>query len=56
MIKVYFTYFGYFAQDTFADMPAALVYARSKGFDVTFQGPAGVVGTWSVIGGFRDVR
>jgi outer membrane receptor for monomeric catechols len=55
MFKIHFTNHFYFAQDTFGTLEAAKAYGKSKGFDFSVHGPAGIVGAWSVFGGYRDM-
>lgn len=52
--RVRFTNFDYFSQETFATLDAALVYAKSKCFDVGIYNGEKLVASWSYIGGFRS--
>lgn len=52
--RVYYTNHMYYAQDEFATVEAALSYGKARGFEFSIHGPSGIVGVWSVFGGYRE--
>lgn len=53
MIKVRFINFGYYADQEFSCIEVALAFAKSKGYEVAFEKDGRVIGSWSIIGGYR---
>ena len=55
-VSVYWTNHGYYSSETFATIPEAVAYARSKGPSASFSRDGQFLGSWDAIGGVRIER
>lgn len=53
MFTVYFTNFGYAAQDCFSSQELALAHAKRCGFQAAILADGHLIATWCPIGGTR---
>ena len=56
MIRVFFINFGYYANEEFKTIEEAKDFAVSKCFEVSFYKNTYVIGTWSPISGYKEIK
>lgn len=56
LIRVFWINHGYYSQEEFTKLEAAVEYAKSKCFEAAFHQGNRVLGAWSPIGGFRSFK
>lgn len=55
MFKIFFTNFGYYSQETFDNLDAAIAYGKDKFFEFQVVVNDAPVYVWSVFGGGRKI-
>ncbi|MCW5982706.1 MAG: hypothetical protein KIT09_31750 [Bryobacteraceae bacterium] len=53
-VRVFWMNHGWFSDEEFDDLPAAVRYAQSKGPSATFHQGTTMLGSWDVIAGYRS--
>lgn len=53
-VRVFWTNHGWFSDEEFSTLPAALAYARGKGPSATFYQGETLLGSWDAIEGYRS--
>ena len=55
MVRVFLTNFGWFLQSSYATLDAAIQAAKRGGFECSFHRDSKILGSWSILGGFRVI-
>lgn len=56
MIRIFYINFEYFSNEEFEKIEEAIIFAVSKCFEVSFYKNTYLIGTWSPIGGYKEIN